>query len=60
LSRFSCAWPPRGHLGTTALPFSGAAFSLVPGVALLVIGATDGVLGVLAVSAEVCVASVAA
>ena len=46
------------HLRTRALLFSGAALSLVSGLALLVIGATDGVLGVLAVSAGVCAASV--
>lgn len=46
------------HLRTRALLFSGAALSLLTWVALLVIGASAGVLGVLAASVGVCVASV--
>ena len=46
------------HLGMRGLPLSVAAFALVAGVALVVVGASDGVLGVLAVPAGVCVAAV--
>jgi hypothetical protein len=46
------------HLKTRGLLVSGAVLALLTGAVLLWIGATDGVLGVLAVSIGACVASV--